>query len=263
MACTFLCICLNMAFLYVIFEQKRTCDERISDLDFELENYFHRQLASDMKKYEKKSDAKVKQIKNLPKVEKKTEKELTPKEEREMLQAIANEIEDSVEGHEFQAIQNAIVEETTVKAIQHKRPDFLDAYPPMDIEPFKHKKTDKIKSPPPNSPGNLGYADKDWKIPKIFLDDGDYEEYRSFDLLLEPKSLKPHSTFLLIIHSELSELLRRNTIRSTYGKVARDMNVALVFSLGRASEPLTGRQLNPHKMIKIRPLSAGCCSRSC
>ena len=245
MACTFLCICLNMAFLYVIFEQKRTCDERISDLDFELENYFHRQLASDMKKYEKKSDAKVKQIKSLPKIEKKSEKELTPKEEREMLQAIANEIEDSVEGHEFQqefpVVHNQIVEETTVKTVHQKRPDFLDAYPPMDIEPFKHKKTDKIKSPPPNSPGNLGYADKDWQIPKIFLDDGDYEEYRSFDLLIEPKSMKPHSTFLLIVHSEISELLRRNTIRSTYGKVARDMNVALVFSLGRASEPLTGR----------------------
>ena len=241
LACTFLCICLNMAFLYVIFEQKRTCDERISDLDFELENYFHRQLASEMKKYEKKSEAKVKQIKNLPKIEKKAEKELTPKEEREMLQAIADEIEDSVEGHEFQAIPNVVVDETTIKTVLQKRPDFFGAYPPMDIEPFKHKKTEKIKSPPPNSPGNLGYADKDWQIPQKFIDDGHYEEYRSFDFLIEPKSLKPHSTFLMIIHSKISELLRRNTIRSTYGKVATDMNVALVFSLGRASEPLTGR----------------------
>jgi len=36
------------------------------------------------------------------------------------------------------------------------KPDFLDAYPPLDIEPFKHKKIDRPKSPPPDSPGNLG-----------------------------------------------------------------------------------------------------------
>ena len=249
LACTFLCICLNMAFLYVIFEQKRTCDERISDLDFELESYFHQQLAGEMKKIEKKSEPKIKQIKTVEKMEKKekAERDLTPKEEREMLQEIADQIEDSIEQeHNFEvAIQSESQNEKPTKATEPEakkldKPDFLEAYPPMDIEPFKHKKTEKIKIPPPNSPGNMG-TDKDWHIPQKFATDGDYKKYRTFGYLIEPKNIKPHSTFLLIVQSSIEELIRRNTIRETYGKMAVEQNVAVVFNIGRTTEPLTGR----------------------
>ena len=249
LACTFLCICLNMAFLYVIFEQKRTCDERISDLDFELESYFHQQLAGEMKKIEKKSEPKFKQIKTVDKMEKKekTERDLTPKEEREMLQEIADQIEDGIEQEHFSevAIKDESKTEKTTKAIETEtnkidKPDFLEAYPPMDIEPFKHKKTEKIKIPPPNSPGNMG-TDKDWQIPQKFINDGDYKKYRTFRYLIEPKNIKPHSTFLLVVQSSTEELIRRNTIRETYGKMAVEQNVALIFNIGRTTESLAGR----------------------
>ena len=36
---------LNIGFLYVIFEQKRSCDQIVGDLEFELEGYFQRRLS--------------------------------------------------------------------------------------------------------------------------------------------------------------------------------------------------------------------------
>ena len=62
------------------------------------------------------------------------------------------------------------------------QPDFLDAYPPLDIDPFKHKKIDRPKNPPPNLPGNLGPTDKDWEIPKLFADNGDFRSRLRLDL---------------------------------------------------------------------------------
>lgn len=181
-----------------------------SDLDFELESYFHQQMAGELKKYEKKSEPKIKQIKTMDKAEKKADKELTPKEEREMLQAIADEIEDSLDEEigenadhdddDVPLVPNEIHEPNPNIKNKILRPDFIDAYPPMDIEPFKHKKTEKIKTPPPNSPGNMG-TDKDWHIPAKFANNGDYGQYRMFDYLIEPKNMKPHSTFLLIVQS--------------------------------------------------------------
>lgn len=47
LTCTFLCICLNIGFLYVIFEQKRSCDRVVAELEFELEGYFQRRISND------------------------------------------------------------------------------------------------------------------------------------------------------------------------------------------------------------------------
>ena len=167
-------------------------------------------MAGELKKYEKKSEPKIKQIKTMEKVEKTADKELTPKEEREMLKAIADEIEDSLddeltENVDIENVGRASIEVHVPDPIIEDNkviPDFILAYPPMDIDPFKHRKTEKIKTPPPNSPGNMG-ADKDWHIPALFSNNGDYEQYRNFDYLIEPKNIKPHSTFLLIVQSSI------------------------------------------------------------
>ena len=64
-------------------------------------------------------------------------------------------------------------------------PDYLLEYPPAFLNPTKHEKLDKTKLPPLDGPGNLG-SEKDWQIPEKYEDNGNYEQYRSFDILAEP-----------------------------------------------------------------------------
>ena len=47
--------------------------------------------------------------------------------------------------------------------------------------------------------------------------------------------------FLLLVHSEVQEHDRRRIIRETYGRMALDNNVFLVFNIGRTPEDLTSR----------------------
>ena len=50
-----------------------------------------------------------------------------------------------------------------------------------------------------------------------------------------------HAVFLLLVHSEVQEHDRRRIIRETYGRMALDNNVFLVFNIGRTPEDLTSR----------------------
>ena len=65
--------------------------------------------------------------------------------------------------------------------------------------------------------------------------------YRNFDTIIKPDFNLNHALFLLLVHSEVQEHDRRRIIRETYGRMALDNNVFLVFNVGRTPEDLTSR----------------------
>lgn len=81
-------------------------------------------------------------------------------------------------------------------------PDYLFEYPPEDIDPTKHVKLDKTNLPGLDSPGNLG-SEKDWQIPEKYEENGNYGQYRSFELDIQPKYADiGNLVFIIMVSSE-------------------------------------------------------------
>ena len=100
---------------------------------------------------------------------------------------------------------------------QSSTADYLQEYPPADLEPDKRVKVDKSKPPPLDGGGNLG-GEKDWEIPDRFRENGSYGIHRTFEHIVEP-SYADLGTFLFVIfvNSSPDEQDVRKAIRKTYG----------------------------------------------
>ncbi|CBY33579.1 unnamed protein product [Oikopleura dioica] len=293
LTCTFLCICLNIGFLYVIFEQKRSCDRVVAELEFELEGYFQRRISNDfadslhvpshkqpVKNQPRPPPPALLETKKLasdesvelnapslssnksPAVKEKpplsVKKSQSPKEEREMLKQFAESIPDAPEPHlgttevpEFEeskighvptiksAVENVpIVEKASFSGII---PDFLEEIPPESIEPGRHFKKES-REPAEDELGIIPEI-KDWQLPEKYARAEDVANFRTFEILIQPKIHKDDFGFAIMVYSELLEVAKRRAIRETYGSKMKEVGAAVFFHLGRAEQPVNNVEI--------------------